>query len=307
MISEEVYNNSKALESGLCDLWYKNPETFSKKKVLAEVTVFLAVTFGIMLTFGWMAYPANAYDKINGWQNLCYYLSAFSPAIGCVVARYAFREGFRDDILFPKFKGHFKGYFLAFLLPVVFGIINSILVTFALNAGFTLKDGNGVLDVVAALSVYSSNFYIAFFILIGEELGWRGFLYDKLKVLFGLTGSIIIGGIIWGLWHIPPLITMGLNFGKDAPMFPVTNIILMCVCSVGFGAVLELLRELTDSVVAPIIAHAIIDTVCNVLALMFVSGEMAKDNSFVIGCCLVVSSLIVGIPCYVVIYKNSLR
>ena len=26
--------------------------------------------------------------------------------------RYIFHEGFKDDILFPKFTGHFKGYFV---------------------------------------------------------------------------------------------------------------------------------------------------------------------------------------------------
>ena len=306
MISEnEEYSSCKAIELGLADQWYQDPKTFSKKKVIAEVAVFLAVTFGMMMTFGWKAYPENITEtKISGWQNLYYYLSAFSPAIGCIMARYAFREGFRDDSLFPKFIGNFKGYFMAFILPIVFGIINCVLITFSLKAGFTFKDGNGILDVIAAVSLYSSNAYIAFFILIGEELGWRGFLYDKLEVIFGLTGSIVIGGVIWGLWHIPPLITIGLDFGKDAPGFPVTNIILMCVFCVGGGAVLQLLKKLTDSVVAPIIAHAIIDTVCNALALMFISGEMAKDNQFAIGCCLLVSSMIVGIPCYLYMLRN---
>ena len=175
-------------------------------------------------------------------------------------------KGFRDDILFPKFAGHFKGYFLSVLLPILFGILNCIFITIVLGAGFTVKAEGGVLEAVASFSLYSMTTYTAAFILIGEELGWRAFLYDKIEKLIGLHGSIIIGGIIWGLWHIPPLITIGLNFGKNAPGFPITNILLMCVFCIFGGAMLQMLRKMTDSVVAPIIAHAVIDTICNPIA-----------------------------------------
>ena len=161
--------------------------------------------------------------------------------------------------------------------------MNSVVITIVLGAGFSIKTPGGAMEVAAALFLQSLNAYIAFFILIGEELGWRAFLYDKLEKLCGLHGSIILGGIIWGLWHIPPLITAGLNFGKDAPGFPFTNIILMCLSCIFTGAMLQMLRKLTDSVVAPIIAHAIIDTVCNVVATMFLSEEIVAGKQFRIG------------------------
>ena len=52
MISEnEEYSSCKAIELGLADQWYQDPKTFSKKKVIVEVAVFLAVTFGFVMTF----------------------------------------------------------------------------------------------------------------------------------------------------------------------------------------------------------------------------------------------------------------
>lgn len=292
--------NGNALKMALSDKWYRDPKEFSKKKTLAEIGVFLLISFGLMFTFGWICYrPLDLWEKQNGWQNFCYYMAAFSPAVGCIAARYIFREGFRDDILFPKFTGNFKGYLLSILLPIVFGIMNCVLITVALGAGFTLKGDTSQLEVAAQIALYSSNAYMAFFLLIGEELGWRAFLYDKLEMLFGLHGSIVMGGIIWGLWHIPALINMGLNFGKDAPGFPVTNILLMCIFCTGCGAVMQMLRKMTDSVVAPTIAHAIIDTVCNVLAIIFLSEELVAGKQFRMGCCLLVSALIMGIPCWI--------
>ena len=41
------------------------------------------------------------------------------------------------------------------------------------------------------------------FAALGEEVGWRGFLYPQLKARFGITAGRLIGGVIWGAWHFP--------------------------------------------------------------------------------------------------------
>lgn len=275
---------------------YRDSADLSKGLIIKELAVFLIITFGIMLTFGWNAYST---DTMTGFKQLCYYMAAFSPAFGCIITRYLFREGFRDDILFPKFTGHFKGYLLSIVFPFIFGLMNAVLIAIVTGAGFSIKAENGLLEVMASIAFQSINGYAAFFILIGEELGWRAFLYDKLEKLLGLTGSVIVGGVIWGLWHIPPLIVAGLNFGKAAPGYPFTNIALMCVFCISLGAMLQLLRKLTDSVIAPIIAHALIDTVSNALASMFISQQIVEGKTFQIGLCILVSGAVLGLPCWI--------
>ena len=250
--------------------------TSDKKRILLQIGVFLLISFGLMYAFGWKTYAVIlGGGKVSGWYNLCYYIAAFSPAIGCIAVRYIFHEGFKDDILFPKFTGHFRQYLLSVILPLMYGVMNCIIITITLGAGFTIKAEGGLLEVVAVTAIYSAKIYFACFILIGEEFGWRAFLYDKLENLLGLNGS----------------------------GFPVTNILLMCVMCIGFGVVLQLLRKMTDSVVAPIIAHAVTDTICNPLAVIFLSNEFMEGKSFQTGCCMVASSLIIGIPCWVIINK----
>ena len=283
---------------------YRDADSFTKKETVTEIGVFLLITFGLMFIFAWKGY-SDERETVTGLDMVFYYLAAFSPAIGCIATRYIFHEGFRDDILFPKFTGHFKGYLLSVILALLFGVLNCIFITAVLGAGFTVKAEGGALEAAAAISIYSMMTYTAAFILIGEELGWRAFLYDKLEKLTGFHGSIIIGGIIWGLWHIPPLITIGLNFGKSVPGFPVTNILLMCVSCIFIGAMMQMLRKMTDSVVAPIIAHAVIDTICNPLASIFLTPEHALGNQFRIGLCMIASSVIIGVPCWIYMVHNS--
>ena len=77
--------------------------TSDKKRILLQIGVFLLISFGLMYAFGWKTYAVIlGGGKVSGWYNLCYYIAAFSPAIGCIAVRYIFHEGFKDDILFPK-------------------------------------------------------------------------------------------------------------------------------------------------------------------------------------------------------------
>ena len=276
---------------------------FGKYRDLIQIALFIAIAYTLILVFGPKVYSLET--EANMKMQIFYHLAAFSPAIACVIVRYSFKEGFKDDILFPKFIGHGKAYLLSVALPVIFGLVACVLVTIVIGAGFTFKSEGGAFDALLNNMLMSVRFYYAAFILLGEELGWRAFLYDKLEKHCGLHGAIVIGGIIWGVWHLPPLVCAGLNFGLDAPGFPVTNVVLMCVFCIFAGAMMQLLRKMSDSVIAPLIAHAIIDTVCNTLISMFLNEDLIEGKQFVLGLCLLAASALVGIPCWIALNKMS--
>jgi membrane protease YdiL (CAAX protease family) len=274
-----------------------------KQKDLMQILLFVAIAYSLMFIFGPLAYSQTAGADMK--KQIFYHLAAFSPAIACVIVRYAFGEGFKDDILFPKFGGHKKAYLLSVALPLLFGLVACVLVTIVLGAGFSFKSEGGAADALLNNMLMSAQFYYAAFILVGEEFGWRAFLYDKLEKHCGLHASLIIGGILWGVWHLPPLVCSGLNFGTDAPGFPVTNVALMCVFCILAGAMMQLLRKMSDSVIAPLIAHAVIDTVCNTLISLFLNEELAEGKQFTIGLCLVAAIMIVGIPCWIILGRRK--
>ena len=56
-------------------------------------------------------------------------------------------------------------------------------------------------------------------LVIGEEIGWRGFALPRLQERFNsLTASLILGGL-WAAWHLPNAFIPGLEFYLTA--FPV--------------------------------------------------------------------------------------
>jgi len=83
----------------------------------------------------------------------------------------------------------------------------------------------------------------------GEELGWRGFLVPALRQ-YGTWPTLLISGVIWGLWHAP-VILLGYNFGRT----DLTGVLLMTAGCVAWGVLLGWLRLRSASLWPAVFAH----------------------------------------------------
>lgn len=45
---------------------------------------------------------------------------------------------------------------------------------------------------------------------LSEELGWRGYVLDELQTRWGVLKSVLVLGVLWGLWHTPAFLVPGL-------------------------------------------------------------------------------------------------
>lgn len=101
----------------------------------------------------------------------------------------------------------------------IMGIILFFLLQAALNILFGLGDFIGQTERIYGLPIPLFLYFPALVILFfsvtiigaplsglagvfGEEYGWRGFLQSKVTEMGKLKG-VILGGIIWGVWHFP--------------------------------------------------------------------------------------------------------
>ena len=287
----------------------------ARKKTVIQILLYVIISFGIMYVTGAFYLKKDGYlvkHNLTEVSNFLYLLGIFSPLIACVILRYASKEGFKDGIMLPKFTGHLRWYFIAVLVPLLMGLIGCILVTYSLNAGFSFKNDYSFFVNMLNPAISLDMVYFNMFILLGEELGWRAYLYDKLEELFSgnhkraVSLSVIIGGILWGLWHAQLVVVSGLNYGKDYAGYPYVGIILMCISCIFMGAFLQLLRKKTDSVIAPTLAHAVIDSCIPAIVSMFLSGNESGNIQFTFGIYgLLVPAIVVGIPSWYLLLRES--
>jgi len=96
------------------------------------------------------------------------------------------------------------------------------------------------------------------FLLLNEELGWRGWLFDRWRPLGFWRGNLMIG-FVWGLWHAP-VIAMGFNY----PELPIAGIFLMIGFTLLISPIIGWLREAGRSVFAASIFHGTINALAGV-------------------------------------------
>lgn len=111
--------------------------------------------------------------------------------------------------------------------------------------------------------------------LMGEELGWRGFLLPRLmKAGLGQWKALILTGAIWGLWHAPSSLS-GCFFAGHWFLGIIGMIVWLTLVGIIFGW----LMLASGSVWVPAVAHAALDTIS--IRLTFLLDP--RFNYFLVG------------------------
>lgn len=88
--------------------------------------------------------------------------------------------------------------------------------------------------------------------VLGEELGWRGFLVPELGKWMRFSGVALVSGLLWAAWHWP-MIFMGIYGNKAAPLY--FQLLMFTLFIVGNGFILAYLRLKSNSVWTAVIFH----------------------------------------------------
>lgn len=175
------------------------------------------------------------------------------PAIANIITRKVTKEGWGDMKLHLRLKGNFRWYLLAFLVPVI-AVSSSVILSGLLNHEKILAENIDAIDLIGALLMLFSQVVFFSFVGIGEELGWRAYMNQKLESLFGTSVACILGGIIWAAWHMPNDIAGFLGgYGSLQEMLMGSfgrTVLLVC-----FGVFLMYITKKTDTVWPAVIGH----------------------------------------------------
>ena len=114
--------------------------------------------------------------------------------------------------------------------------------------------------------------FVNMLLAVGEEAGWRGFLYPQLKAKFGKRQGWLIGGIIWGMWHWPLMWLIGYEYGTDYAGFPIVGMLIFCIFSTAVGVLCDWLYEKTNCIWIPSIFHGAINAAGTVPAVICITN-----------------------------------
>jgi membrane protease YdiL (CAAX protease family) len=126
----------------------------------------------------------------------------------------------------------------------------------------TLPNYIGLIAIVGAVTAGAA---INGILLISEELGWRGYLWEKTQH-FGFWKASLFIGVVWGIWHAP-IIAMGHNYGRDYPGFPLSGIFAMILFTTLMSPIISYLRLKNGSVWAATLFHGTINAVAGLTIL----------------------------------------
>ena len=217
-------------------LYWKGLAVFGQ--LLISIMMFVPL-LGVLLsghTLSGMGWKPRLKGKIKILL-IAWFLPAFLTTIGAV-------------LYFLVFQGHFDisgGYLVAAAEPEVLEQLEAQGLTYSL---YILISAVGCLTYAPLINM---------FLAVGEEAGWRGFLYPQLKAKFGKRQGWLIGGIIWGMWHWPLIWLIGYEYGTDYAGFPIVGMLIFCIFTTVVGIMCDRLYEKTKCIWIPSVFHGAIN------------------------------------------------
>ncbi|WP_303798230.1 CPBP family intramembrane glutamic endopeptidase [Ruminococcus flavefaciens] len=246
----------------------------AKKENAKRLGIYLLIVFAFMLFY---ILCAKLMHQSNTVYYIIYMIFSFSPAIASLIARVVTKEGFRDMKLHLHLTGNIRYYLLAFGLPLICLSAMFLLPVIVSGhadwlGGFTFSN---VFSNALLLLAFSAVQSIG---LLGEELGWRGYMNQKMEPLFCTVGTCLFGGVVWSLWHLPMDIAGYLN-GNGKLMEALGSAFGRLAMLTCFGAFLMWLTKKTDSVFPSVIAHFMYNESQGAVMSLLVQGNIPEDAS----------------------------
>lgn len=134
--------------------------------------------------------------------------------------------------------------------------------------------------IITVLQAFTYAPFINTFLALGEEVGWRGFLYPELNKKFPRPVTWIIGGIIWSAFHFPLIIIAGYEYGMEYPGFPFVGLIVFTVFCIVGGVFEEIVYSKSKCIWYSAILHGAINATSFII--LFLNASDPKTGSVLI-------------------------
>lgn len=153
-------------------------------------------------------------------------LMMWTPGISAIITSSIFKDNIRDYGWKP---GKVRLLICAYLIPLIVSLIAYGLPWLSGFAEFTSRQ---VINykwakmvgfdlpapfIIGLISKMTLGFIFTCVFVLGEEIGWSGFLTPKLLKIFSVRSASLFIGLFWAVWHYPAII--GGFYGTGTPLW----------------------------------------------------------------------------------------
>lgn len=180
------------------------------KDVWIRVATFVAVTYAFSSIFMYMVISSGEMTAVAVLGGM------WSPLVGVFVTRLIFPDGRRRGSLSGLGWGWGKRRFQlwSIAIPVIYVGVTYLAVWLAGIGSIVDLPANRIWVFILQYSL--RGLLMGSLLAFGEEVGWQGFMVPKLSEVTGFTGTALLRGVVWSVWHFP-LILGGVYGTTDTP------------------------------------------------------------------------------------------
>ena len=268
-----------------------------------KVAVFLGLAYGIawMLGFGFFALGGQV--KSGAFTAMAV-LYMFVPAVAALITqKLIWKEPLRDlGLRTPQVRWLAVAWLLPVLLVLVALALSLAAPGVSLVTGFdgflsqlagmlppekvaevhgkiehTILAKPGVLLLFSLAQVLIAGPTVNAVAAFGEELGWRGLLFQEMAPI-GFWRSSIVIGFFWGIWHLPVILN-----GYNYPGHPIAGPVMMTLLTILLSPLLAYVRLRAESVFAAAVFHGTFNAAATLVIFLKGGNVLVTGITGVIG------------------------
>lgn len=216
ILSETISDILRLNVYSLTNTLFMNNRSVILKQVFTFFAVLIAITIGIFI---WM---------FNGGKDnvVTILLMMWSPGISAFITSIVLKDKISGYGWKP---GKIKYLSYAYLLPLVISLVAYGIVWLSGLAEFSTAEvvqykwarmlgfESPAPFMVGVLSKMTLGFLLTCLPVLGEEIGWTGFLTPKLLKVYSVPVTSLIVGLFWAVWHFPAI--LGGFYGQGTPLW----------------------------------------------------------------------------------------
>lgn len=266
-------------------------------KTKREVILYVLLCLLITNILWYVGYGIDSKEEGNIISLLLINIASFIPAIIAIIMCKLKKEKIKTLLLFPNLKKSWKYYLLAILVGLIMVYSTDIIPLLFFPKDVILLTENISLIYLFKIILFTLFSILASIVLLGEELGWMGYLFPRLEKLNGTIFSIFIIAVIRTLWHL------GIFIRMDDIVFVIINLF---ISNLVLQSILVYFTKKSNSVFPSAIIHSITNIM---IGLSFVSytEEFYNNNAIQFSLIGLIPLLIIGIIFFILLFKDRTR